>query len=133
MPTPTFSEHWAAQPAYHHPHAAERMRDCFKIPRLFSCLPAALRSCLFVGDTIVGIDDDEVHGASDVTEMLDDRPAGVPLTLRLRQPALRAALAARRALPRQRAAPPHPPATETGRARRYAVVATAACAAEVRS
>lgn len=66
------------------------------IVRLFSCLASVPRACLFVGDTILAVDETVVHSATELLEALDERPSGVPITLRLRQPALKAALGLRR-------------------------------------
>ena len=43
--------------------------------------PALPRACLFVGDTILAVDDDEVHNEVELLEALDERPSGVPVRL----------------------------------------------------
>ena len=75
--------------------AFEFETDSTCITRLYTCMHALPRACLFVGDIVLAVDDEEVRSASELLEMLDEKPSGVPITLRLRQPALATALSER--------------------------------------
>ena len=75
--------------------ALELEEDSTCITRLYNFAHALPRQCLFVGDSILAVDDEAVHCAQDLIEVLEEKPSGAPLILRLRQPALRAALRAR--------------------------------------
>ena len=41
------------------------------IVRLYSCMGVFPRSCLFVGDSILAVDEEEVHSAQDLLEVLE--------------------------------------------------------------
>lgn len=72
--------------------ALEFESDGCCVTRLYACLPPLVRACVFVGDTILGIDDELVHSAAELLTLLDERPPGIPLRLRLYQPTLSEAL-----------------------------------------
>ena len=72
--------------------ALEFEQDSTCITRMYTCMHAFPRSCIFVGDILLAVDNKEVHCAADLIEVLEELPAGAPITLMLRQPALRTAL-----------------------------------------